>query len=156
MKVVKMSEVPSQAAASAAVHRDEVTRQTPFEPNELNSLNFGIVSFSAGSRNKFHSHTSDQILIITEGTGVVATDDEERTVYGRRHRPDPGRREPLARRPRRHADGPHHHPGEGQPDHPDRSVSEFRVPRFKRLYGSDRGGSGPASGSPLLGDMAET
>ena len=79
MKVVKMSEVASEPAVSA-LFTGEVSRQAPFEAGEMNSVNFGIVSFSAGSRNKFHKHTSDQILVITQGTGVVATDDEERIV----------------------------------------------------------------------------
>ncbi|MFN8525659.1 MAG: cupin domain-containing protein [Chloroflexota bacterium] len=80
MKVVKMSQVPSEAAGGALFTGGPVSRQTPFEAAEMQSVNFGIVSFSAGSRNKFHSHTSDQILIVTEGTGVVATEKEEATV----------------------------------------------------------------------------
>jgi len=79
MKVVKMSEVASEPAVSALFTGD-VTRQSPFAADEMQSVNFGIVSFSARSRNKFHKHTSDQILVITDGTGVVATDNEERTV----------------------------------------------------------------------------
>ena len=38
------------------------------------------VNFSRGVRNKFHSHTIEQVLIITEGVGIVATDEEEITV----------------------------------------------------------------------------
>jgi len=57
-----------------------VFRQEIIDPSESQSFNFSIVNFSAGSRNKFHQHTSDQLLIVTEGTGVVATDHEERTV----------------------------------------------------------------------------
>jgi len=41
-------------------------------------VNFGDVSFSPAHA-QFHKHTSDQILVITEGTGVVATDGEERS-----------------------------------------------------------------------------
>ena len=63
-----------------ALFTGEVFRQVIVEPAESKSFRFGIVNFSAGSRNKFHQHTSDQILIVTEGTGVVATDAEERTV----------------------------------------------------------------------------
>ena len=48
MKVVKMSEVASEPAVSALFTGD-VTRQAPFEAGEMNSVNFGIVSFSAGS-----------------------------------------------------------------------------------------------------------
>ena len=35
------------------------------------------VNFDRGVRNKFHSHTIEQILIVTEGKGIVATDKEE-------------------------------------------------------------------------------
>jgi len=46
------------------------------------SENFLIqqVNFSKGVRNKFHSHSTEQILIITEGEGIVATENEEITV----------------------------------------------------------------------------
>ncbi|HEX2172481.1 MAG TPA: cupin domain-containing protein [Dehalococcoidia bacterium] len=80
MKVVKMSGVPKEAATSALFTGGRVDRQTVFQPGDSNNFNFGIVSFSAGSRNKFHVHTSDQILIITEGTGTVATRQEEQSV----------------------------------------------------------------------------
>ncbi len=39
-----------------------------------------IVNFSKGARNKFHTHTSDQALIVTAGEGIVATEQEERIV----------------------------------------------------------------------------
>jgi len=35
------------------------------------------VNFDKGSRNKFHTHSIEQVLIITEGKGIVATDEEE-------------------------------------------------------------------------------
>jgi quercetin dioxygenase-like cupin family protein len=80
MKVVKLSDVQSESVNTPLFTGGEVNRQTPFAADELTNVNFGVVSFGAGSRNKMHRHTSDQILIITEGTGVVATTAEERTV----------------------------------------------------------------------------
>ena len=80
MKVVKMSGVAKEPATSALFTGNPVTRQTVFQSGDSNNFNFGIVSFSAGSRNKFHKHSGDQILIITEGTGKVATDNETVTV----------------------------------------------------------------------------
>ena len=80
MKVVKMSDVPREAADTPLFTGNRVSRQTIFQPEESNTFNFGVVSFSAGSRNKFHTHTSDQILVVTEGTGTVATEHDERTV----------------------------------------------------------------------------
>src|SRR5215469_1547239 len=79
MKVVKVSDLPREPAVSALFTGD-VFRQLIVQPAESVSFNFSVVNFSAGSRNKFHQHTSDQILIVTEGSGVVATDTEERTV----------------------------------------------------------------------------
>jgi quercetin dioxygenase-like cupin family protein len=38
------------------------------------------VNFGKGMRNKFHTHDSDQILIVTAGKGIVATEKEERVV----------------------------------------------------------------------------
>ena len=80
MKVVTLSQLPSEAVSTPLFTGWDVTRQTPFPAADLTSLNFGVVHFAAGARNKMHRHTSDQILIITEGTGVVATTSEERAV----------------------------------------------------------------------------
>jgi len=38
------------------------------------------VNFSPGSVNLFHTHTFDQVLYVTEGTGIVATENKEVTV----------------------------------------------------------------------------
>ena len=73
MKIVKMGSLPKEAATSALFTGD-VTRQTVFAPGDSSNFNFGIVSFSAGSRNKFHKHSGDQILIVTEGTGRAQTE----------------------------------------------------------------------------------
>jgi len=37
-------------------------------------------TFRNGARNKLHTHTTDQILIVTAGEGIVATEHEERAV----------------------------------------------------------------------------
>ncbi|CAI8032938.1 hypothetical protein GBAR_LOCUS18584 [Geodia barretti] len=41
------------------------------------NFNFSLVNFYAGAKNKFHSHTSDQILFVTKGEGIVASEAEE-------------------------------------------------------------------------------
>lgn len=40
----------------------------------------GHITFSPGSRTQWHHHGCDQMLIITGGHGVVATEDEEISV----------------------------------------------------------------------------
>ena len=78
MKVYRMNDVDKEPATSELFTGNPVTRQRVLQPGESGNFNFGIVSFSAGSRNKFHKHSGDQILIITEGTGKVTTDDVPR------------------------------------------------------------------------------
>ena len=80
MKVVRTGEVPEVPADSPLMTGGEVTRQNFVEPDASNNFSFAIVNFSRGSRNFFHSHTSDQILIITSGIGIVATDAEQHEV----------------------------------------------------------------------------
>ena len=79
MKIVKMSAV-ERTEGTAPLFTGPVGRQAILDPDDSNNFNFGIVHFGAGVRNKFHTHSGDQILIVTEGTGIVATRDEEVTV----------------------------------------------------------------------------
>jgi quercetin dioxygenase-like cupin family protein len=80
VKVVNIRQLDKQPADGPLFTGTQVFRQLIVNPEESQSFNFSVINFSAGSRNKFHQHTSDQILIVTEGTGVVATDTEQRTV----------------------------------------------------------------------------
>lgn len=82
MKKVTMSAVPKEKVGMTGglFTGTQVWRQPILQPDDSNNYNFGIVAFDAGSRNKFHKHSGDQILIITEGTGKVVSDDETLTV----------------------------------------------------------------------------
>jgi quercetin dioxygenase-like cupin family protein len=56
------------------------TRQ-PLVPSDLSeNFNCSVVNFGRGATTGFHAHTSDQILVITAGVGIVATQEEEREV----------------------------------------------------------------------------
>ena len=57
-----------------------VTLQTIIGTDLSKNFSIGQVNFGKGVRNKFHSHSTEQILIITEGEGIVATEKEETTV----------------------------------------------------------------------------
>ncbi len=78
MKVLKMSEVPKKLHATPFFTGTEVTDQTFF--GDSKDLRMGIVNFGRGVRNKFHIHSGDQILIVMEGRGIVATETEQREV----------------------------------------------------------------------------
>ena len=82
MKKVTMRNVPREATdmVGGLMTGTQVYRQSILQTGESKNFNFAIVSFDAGSRNKFHIHAGDQILVVTEGTGKVATDNEVVTV----------------------------------------------------------------------------
>lgn len=79
MKLFKIAQIAKEPALNP-VFTGPVTMQS-IVTAEL-SKNFIItqVNFGNGVRNKFHSHTIEQVLIVTEGKGIVATDKEEITV----------------------------------------------------------------------------
>ena len=83
MKKVTMKDMPRAKIemTGGLMTGTQVWRQTVLDPDDSNNFNCGIVAFDAGSRNKFHKHAEDQILIITEGTGKVATDNEVLIVH---------------------------------------------------------------------------
>ena len=78
MKVVKMNEVPRESNAGPLFTGKDVTHQPLV--GESKDFRMAIVNFGKGVRNKFHTHSGDQILIITAGKGIVATETEEKAV----------------------------------------------------------------------------
>jgi quercetin dioxygenase-like cupin family protein len=45
-----------------------------------NDSSISIVNFGAGARNKMHIHTSDQVLFVTAGKGIIATNVAEEVI----------------------------------------------------------------------------
>lgn len=78
MKVVKISEVPKEPHVTPLFTGPDVTRQVLTPDSKDYTVN--IVNFGKGVRNKFHAHDSEQVLIVTAGTGIVATEEEKRLV----------------------------------------------------------------------------
>ena len=78
MKVVRISDVEARESTDK-IFRGQVSIQHIIGQNkdELRVIN---VNFSPGAVNIFHTHTFDQVLYVTEGTGIVATENEEITV----------------------------------------------------------------------------
>jgi quercetin dioxygenase-like cupin family protein len=48
--------------------------------DEARDLRMAEHTFRDGARNKLHTHTTDQILIVTAGEGIIATEHEEREI----------------------------------------------------------------------------
>ena len=75
MNVIKMQDVPKNPLESPLFTSSDVTIQ-PLIPEDGDYI-MSIVNFGKGVRNKFHAHYSDQILIVTSGRGIVATEEQE-------------------------------------------------------------------------------
>ena len=127
MKKVTMGSVPKTPAemTGGLMTGTQVWRQGILEGEDSNNFNFGIVSFDAGSRNKFHIHSGDQILIITEGTGKVANDSETLTVTEGDVVVIPAGENHWHRAPDDHLHGPHHHHRQGKRNNPNRGVNPY-------------------------------
>ena len=78
MKVVRISDIKAEEATSQ-IFRGKVTRQSITGESE-DQLRISMINFSPGAVNVFHTHTFNQVLYVTEGTGIVATENEEITV----------------------------------------------------------------------------
>jgi len=78
MTTVNMNEVPKESNAGPLFTGPDVTRQSLISDSK--ELRVGIVNFGKGVRNKFHTHDVDQVLIVTAGRGIVATEKAEKIV----------------------------------------------------------------------------
>jgi len=78
MKVIKTSNTEAQESANK-IFRGKVSIQSVIGKSE-DDLRVIVVNFSPGAVNVFHSHTFNQLLYVTEGKGIVATESGEVTV----------------------------------------------------------------------------
>jgi quercetin dioxygenase-like cupin family protein len=85
MKVVTLNDIPNVPVEGASpiegwtgpVSR---SRQTIIEPGDSANYNCSVVNFSQGCTTGWHTHTCDQLLIVTSGSGMVATEHEQREI----------------------------------------------------------------------------
>jgi quercetin dioxygenase-like cupin family protein len=78
MKVVNMNQVPKMPSPDPLFTGTDVTRQLVAPDSK--QFKMSILNFGKGVRNRFHTHDGEQILIVTAGKGIVATETEERVV----------------------------------------------------------------------------
>jgi len=57
----------------------KVQRQNLVEKGTA-GLVVAMVKFAPGAGNRMHAHTGEQVLVVTEGKGVVATEQDEQIV----------------------------------------------------------------------------
>ena len=79
MHIVNIEKVKDEKVSSSLFTAD-VAIQTPFGELDEPDLLVSYVHFPEGVHNKFHKHSTDQILIVTQGQGFVATEEKKVTV----------------------------------------------------------------------------
>jgi quercetin dioxygenase-like cupin family protein len=79
MKVIKLNEIKKEPVV-APLFTGPVSRQNYIGTDLSRRFLISQVNFGRSGRNKFHSHTIEQVLIVTEGKGICATENEEITV----------------------------------------------------------------------------
>jgi quercetin dioxygenase-like cupin family protein len=78
MKVVKMTQISKESFINPIFTGPDVTRQVLVPDSK--DFNVTIVNFGKGVRNKLHAHDSEQVLVVTAGKGIVATETEQKVV----------------------------------------------------------------------------
>jgi len=79
MKVIKPENVEVKENPSK-IFEGKVSTQTFVDESTSNDIRCTIVTFAPGSRTKLHTHTHEQVLYVTEGKGILATEDKENIV----------------------------------------------------------------------------
>jgi quercetin dioxygenase-like cupin family protein len=85
MKVVTLNDIPNvpmDGAERIAGWTGPVSRsrQPVLNAGDSENYNCGVVNFNQGSTTGWHTHTCDQLLIVTSGSGMVANEREQREI----------------------------------------------------------------------------
>ncbi|MBI2830551.1 MAG: cupin domain-containing protein [Chloroflexi bacterium] len=80
MKLIRVSELTKQDMKGNPLFTGMVTMQAIIDESIDQSLRISQVNFSKGARNKMHTHSVPQVLIVTAGKGLVASDKVQVTV----------------------------------------------------------------------------
>jgi 4-carboxymuconolactone decarboxylase len=75
MKVMKTRDIEASVRDSK-IFKGRVTGQTVLD-DDSSALRANLINFDAGAVNVFHIHDFDQILYVTAGEGIIATEKEE-------------------------------------------------------------------------------
>lgn len=86
MRVLRIHDLPAKPMDTATPIRGwsggavSRTRQAIIGDGDSENFRCNVVNFGAGATTGWHTHDCDQILMVTSGRGIVATDTEEREI----------------------------------------------------------------------------
>ena len=110
VKIAELKEEPMGEATYCRMDRGAVSRsrQTIIPDGDSDNYRCSVVNFKQGATTGWHAHTCDQILVVTGGSGIVATEHEEGDQR-RRRGAHQGWRAALARCQSQYDDVAHYH-----------------------------------------------
>ena len=80
MKIVSMRDA-TRVPATGDLFVGSVERQAFVGEGDSEQIRVNVVRFKNGAVNKYHAHTFDQVLVVTEGDGIVQVEGQpERPV----------------------------------------------------------------------------
>ena len=77
MKKTNVDQIAGMELDNHPLFTGPVSIQILLTDEKAKQLGMLMVRFGKGVRNKFHAHTTDQVLFVTSGKGIVATEQEE-------------------------------------------------------------------------------
>jgi quercetin dioxygenase-like cupin family protein len=79
VRVIK-PEMRKLTRSVAEIFSGEVDTFTAVGGEHSRDLRLSEIHFKNGARNRWHKHTTDQILMCTDGEGTITTDDEHHVL----------------------------------------------------------------------------
>jgi quercetin dioxygenase-like cupin family protein len=76
MKLIRQN-VAQATPNESPIFSGHVLTQNLVADDDAELLRVTAVTFEDGGRNKLHRHSTDQVLVVTHGHGIVATENEE-------------------------------------------------------------------------------
>ena len=80
MKIVKISDDQTTEVTGGLFTGGTVYIQRLVGEEDSDQISSAMVNFNAGDKNKLHTHALEQILYVTKGKGIVATEKEQHIV----------------------------------------------------------------------------
>lgn len=81
MKIININSEPKRVVVDVPLFTGgTVSTQFLVTRSMGQDYNALVVNFGKGARNKFHSHTCDQLLFVTAGKGILATEENQQPV----------------------------------------------------------------------------
>ena len=67
---------PKAVEPPGTLFTGRIGRQKVLTPGDSANFVMNVIHFDKGVRNKFHTHSTDQILVVTAGKGYVVNEDD--------------------------------------------------------------------------------